>query len=616
MSTENSTSNRVVSALANSDEECDHSLTLEETNAEILRRSWSRRALIIAFFGLFAATFILSFIKYSTKVYTAYATSDFKGHSELTTANVVYTIMNMATFPILAQLSNVFGRAEAFVIAVLFLTLSMVLYAASQNIATYIASGIFDSIGDTGFTIMQQVFVADTTNLLNRGLWSSLPEAIGAIPTLYLGTIVADSVLEHSTWRWGYGMWAIAMPFCAAPLIMSVFWLQRRAKKNGYHNPRAWGSLPKTEPLWKHLIELVWFDLDIAGCILLVVGLALALVPLTLTGTSASERWHNTSYIAMFVVGIVIIGLFVLWDAFVARKPFVPFRMIRHRTVVAACLLSMLDFFHYSCFSLLFPSFLQVAGHYSAGHASRIDNSLRVSFQVASIFVGLFMKYTRRSKPFIFIGVPLMILGQGLQIYFVSMPGGYVANEASVVTAKVLVGVGRGFYQTAVQVSIQAVVSKEDVAVVTGVFFAAMNFGASIGTSVGGAIWNGVLPGRLTEYLPADGKAQAQAIFKSIVVAQKYAVGSPMRLAIDHAYRDTMRYIAIASTAGLAPMIFIIFAIKNVDLGKSQPGSAEVEAFERVVHEKHAANLEDLQTKKIAHTEPVHETSTEAVLSK
>lgn len=215
------------------------------------------------------------------------------------------------------------------------------------------------------------------------------------------------------------------------------------------------------------------------------------------------------------------------------------------------------------------------------------------------------MKYTRRSKPFVLIGVPLMIIGQGLQIYLVSMPNGSVANEASVVTAKVLVGVGRGFYQTAVQVSIQAVVGKEDVAVVTGVFFAAMNFGASIGTSVCGAIWNGVLPGRLTEYLPESGKDQAQAIFASIVVAQTYAVGSPMRLAIDHAYRDTMRYIAIAATAGLAPMIFIMFLVKNVDLSKKQPGSDEVEAFERVAHEKDAV---DLQSKAV-NNEAVQETN-------
>lgn len=97
------------------------------TKVEILRKSWSRKALIVAFTGydstpfpywkreltassLFATTFILSFIKYSTKVYDAYATSAFSKHSALATANVVYTIMNMAVYPIMAKLSDVGGR--------------------------------------------------------------------------------------------------------------------------------------------------------------------------------------------------------------------------------------------------------------------------------------------------------------------------------------------------------------------------------------------------------------------------------------------------------------------------------------------------------------------------
>lgn len=49
-------------------------------------------------------------------------------------------------------------------------------------------------------------------------------------------------------------------------------------------------------------------------------------------------------------------------------------------------------------------------------------------------------------------------------------------------TARVLVGLGLGFYQTAAQISIQSLVVKEDVAVVTGIYFATMNFGAAIGT--------------------------------------------------------------------------------------------------------------------------------------
>lgn len=221
---------------------------------------------------------------------------------------------------------------------------------------------------------MQQVFIADTTSLLDRGLWSSLPEAVAAIPTLYLGTIVADAMLENSTWRWGYGMWTIILPFCAAPLILTLYILQRRAAKNGYVKKGTWTAESQaSNSLVQRLGRVLWIDLDILGATLLTVGLGLALIPLSLTGSKNSERWDQGSYIAMLVIGVFVAGVFFLWDAKFAKVPFVPFRMIKERTVIAACLLSMLDFLHYSCFTIFFPSYLQVAGHFSPGHSTRIE---------------------------------------------------------------------------------------------------------------------------------------------------------------------------------------------------------------------------------------------------
>lgn len=110
------------------------------------------------------------------------------------------------------------------------------------------------------------------------------------------------------------------------------------------------------------------------------------------------------------------------------------------------------------------------------------SNALRVAFQVASLVVAILMRYTRKAKLWVLLGVPLMVLGQGLQIYLVNMNGTKAANEAAFVTAKTLVGVGRGFFQTAAQVTVQAVVPRENVGIVTAVFFASMNLGAAIGT--------------------------------------------------------------------------------------------------------------------------------------
>ncbi|RKL00780.1 hypothetical protein BFJ68_g12646 [Fusarium oxysporum] len=483
------------------------------SNIDILRESWSKKALIVAFTGLFATTFITQFLKYATKVYDAYATSAFQRHSALATANVVSTIIGLVTYPIMAKFSNVFGRAEGLTFSILFLVLSQ-------------AGGIFESIGDTGYVIMQQVFIADTTSLINRGLWTSLPESFASIPTLYLGSIVADSVLKHSTWRWGYGMWALILPFCAAPLIITLYVLQRRARKAGYRRKGAWDAADKTQPLSKRIINLIWVDLDILGAVLLVLGLGLTLIPLSLTGARNSDRWDQGSYIAMLVIGVVVVGVFFVWDTKFAKVPFVPFRMIKERTVVAACVLSI--------------------------------NALRVAFQIASVLVGVLMKYTKRSQIFVFIGVPLCVLGQGLMIHFVNMNGGH-ANEASFITAKTLVGVGRAFYQTAAQVSIQALVAKEDVPVVTGVYYAAMNFGGA----------------KLTTYLPEQAKPNAFKIYKSIVVAQKFAKGTPVRAAIDQAYRETQRLLAIAATCSLAPMLIVMFALKAVDLTKVDEAKIE-----------------------------------------
>lgn len=92
------------------------------------------------------------------------------------------------------------------------------------------------------------------------------------------------------------------------------------------------------------------------------------------------------------------------------------------------------------------------------------------------------MHYSKRAKIWILIGVCLCLLGQGLEIYLVNINRIHPANEASFITAKTIVGVGRGFYQTAAQVCVQAVVRRDEVAVATGVFFAAMNLGGAIGT--------------------------------------------------------------------------------------------------------------------------------------
>ncbi|KAJ5364887.1 uncharacterized protein N7496_010600 [Penicillium cataractarum] len=536
--------------------------------AQLLRKGWTKTGLIIVFTGLFLCTFAINFADYSTQVYPAYTTSAFKQHSAMSAAKVVINIARISAYPIIAKLGDAFGRAEMFILSIFTSALGYVIYAACKNISQYMAAGIFEAIGSTGFALTQQVFVADMTLLVNRAIWSTLPDSLTTIPTLYIGTIVAQQILDHSTWRWGWGMWAIILPVASVPLIGTMLVYQRRVPSEvsvsqalGWESDHTW---------WQKLYQLFWIELDLPGAVLLVAGLSLILIPVSLTGSQNSDAWTKGSFIAMLVLGVCFLAAFLIWDAWFAKKPFVPYRMIKNRTVAAACLLGALDFFHYSAFSVFFSSYLQVAGNYSAGTATRIDNSLRVAFQVAGIFAAFFMKYTKRSQIWVLTGVPLCVLGMGVLLYIVDMGNGRIGNEAAFVTAKSLIGIGRGFYQTAAQVSAQAVVSRQDVSVVTAVFFASMSVGGAIGTSVGGAIWRNTLPDKLRKYLPASLKDQANSIFGSIVVARKYAMHSEARDAINRAYRESQRLLAIAGISSLAVMLVVMFFLENIKLDQDK----------------------------------------------
>ncbi|KAJ6023638.1 hypothetical protein N7460_014033 [Penicillium canescens] len=79
-------------------------------------------------------------------------------------------------------------------------------------------------------------------------------------------------------------------------------------------------------------------------------------------------------------------------------------------------------------------------------------------------------------------GLPLCVLVIGVLLYLVDMGDSQAGNEAALVMAKSLIGIGPCFHQAAPQVSVQAIVSRPDVSVVTSVLFASMNIGGVVGT--------------------------------------------------------------------------------------------------------------------------------------
>ena len=458
----------------------------------------------------------------------------------------------------MAKIANVFGRLEAFAFSIFIYVIGYIQMAASNSVKTFASAQIFYSAGSTGLQILVQIFIADTSDLLNRALFSSLPD-VPFLFTVWAGPPIADSILARTTWRWGYGLWSIVLPLAFLPLALPLYLNVRRAAKFDVLSP----SPTQHQSLGRGL-KRFWYDLDVMGLLLLSAAISLVLLPLTLAAT-ATSKWHNGSIIAMLAVGGVCLVAFPVWESNprLAPHPFLSLRLLRNRTVLAGCALGFFYFaVFYTSIQPYFSSYLQVVHSNSVTAAGHIVLTFTFTSTVTSVVVSLLIKYTRHYKYYITAGGCIYLLGVGLMIRYRSQS----ASTAQIVGTQIVVGIGGGMINVPAQLGVQASVEHADVAAATAVFLTILEIGGAVGTAVSGAVWTGNLLPKLQEYLPPAAQGDAQAIFGNLTLAKGYAAGSPEKVAIDRSYQETMDILLIIAACFCAPLIPLSLFMSNYKL--------------------------------------------------
>ena len=309
---------------------------------EAVSKAWTETSLIIAYASLLLIANVTSLEIQTTGALLPYATSAFASHSLVSTISVVQGVVAAVIKPPAGKIADVFGRLESFSIIIFLYTIGYIMQAGSNSVQTFAGAQIFWSTGYNGLLVLQQIFVADTTDLLNRALFSTLFD-LPFLWTTWAGPEVGASILQNTIWRWGYGIWAIILPICFIPLAASLFMNQRRAKKLGFDVPSPFRGNSTFQ-----VVKNICFDLDVGGLLLFAAAISLILLPLTLA-PSAAGQWTNASMIAMLVIGGVLLLLFPLWETSKKLAPmaFFPPELFKGRTIIAGVLIA---FFYFSKF--------------------------------------------------------------------------------------------------------------------------------------------------------------------------------------------------------------------------------------------------------------------------
>ncbi|CAK7206638.1 hypothetical protein SEUCBS139899_009440 [Sporothrix eucalyptigena] len=524
---------------------------------EAVTLAWSRKSLFLALGLIWLLTLVNGFKSTILLSLTPYITSQWAAHSLLTVIGIVANAITAAVYIPMAKVLDVWGRAEGFLIMMVFCILGLILMASAQNLSTYCAAEVFYSIGFSGLGYTWDVLATDVTNLRNRGIafaFTSSP----AIITAFAGSRAAGAFVDNVTWRWGVGCWAIVLPAVAIPMYALLKYYQIKAKKTGIIVFEKGRKIT-----FKSALNYMIVDVDIIGVFMFAAGLTIFLLPFTLA-SSAPHGWKTGYIIAMIVVGFVLLVSFGFYEGFVAQKPFLDGRYLTDRTVMGACLLDFVYQISYYCYALYFTSFLQVVFNVSVTDAGYIANTFSAVSFVFLFIAGYLIRVTGRFKWLLWFCVPLYILSLGLMIHF-REPNGYIGY---VVMCEIFFSVAGSIFILVVQLAVLAAVDHQHVAAVLALLFVTGTVGDAVGGAISGVIWTNTFEKALERYLPESALPDLVTIYGSLPAQLSYAPGTPERTGIQLAYGYTQTRMLAAGTSIMVLGFVAVALMRNLNVKK------------------------------------------------
>lgn len=194
--------------------------------------------------------------------------------------------------------------------------------AFAQNTLVFLVGWTIWQIGNNASRAMLQVIISDVTSLRSRLLFSNIMDGPFII-TIWAGDYIAKTMQEIDSWRYGYWAWTIIYPLCVFPLVCSLWWAERKAKKAGTTQRHV---TPIQEHGFWEVTKALWWQLDVVGMFLGTLALGCLLVPLSTNSLVDKPVWGTAKFIAPMVVGVILVPVWLKWER-LAPYPMVPFHV-------------------------------------------------------------------------------------------------------------------------------------------------------------------------------------------------------------------------------------------------------------------------------------------------
>lgn len=519
--------------------------------------TWSSKELYLAYALVWFVYFLDSLQQNVTANFTPWVTSAFRMHSLTPVTNILSSLVGGLWKLSLAKILDVWGRPQGYAMSVLVLTSGLAMMALCANVEMYCAAQVLYWIGYNGVIYSLSIFVADTSALKTRGLMLAYLNSPYII-TAWIGGPISQVFLDGPGFRWGFATFALATPVLTLPLFFLLISVLRRA--------RAKGLIPVRENTGRTLGESLRHysqEFDFPGLMLITVGLALFLLSFNLAPLQ-KDGWRSPVIITMVTLGPLLVAAFVFWEKSLPDdRTFIPFRFLKDKTILGACLLTGSLFMSFYIWNSFFLSYLQVVHDLNTTHSSYIYYIFNIGGCLTSLVAGFAIRRRGTFKNIaLYFGLPCHVLGVVLMIVFrqVGTP------LYKVILAQVVISISSGVFMITDQLAAQSAVDHQHIAVIFAIQGVFLSVGGAVGSTVSTAIWQVVFRDRLRRYLPSGALPDLDEIYADMGRQKSYPMGSPVRTAINMAYSEAQTQMLLPALFVVLPCFGFVMMWKNINV--------------------------------------------------
>ncbi|KAJ2976700.1 hypothetical protein NQ176_g4796 [Zarea fungicola] len=289
--------------------------------------------------------------------------------------------------------------------------------------------------------------------------------------------------------------------------------------------------------------------------------------------------WDSATVICLIVFGVVAMGLFVGYEAKVAKFPIIGMKLLQNRSNAAALAVCFWHGFTFIGGTFWLPLYFQAV----LGESSLLSGvyllAFALSLSFASAATGIIINKTGHYKTQILVGAALMTLGFGLLVDLHANK-----NLAKLILFQIVAGIGVGPNFQSPLIAIQSNVAPRDIGSATACFGFVRQIGTSISVVIGGVIFNNQMQKQFPK-LETELGAQLAAKFDGHQAAASAVIAGKLSghdgLVVHEAYWKALQICFIVFTCTGFIAFLCGFGIRQKELSKQ--------------HTEHKTGLQSLQ---------------------